>query len=602
MPERMEILEKTFGYRSFLPGQQRAVDCLLSGRDCLAVMPTGGGKSICYQLPALCLPGITIVVSPLISLMKDQVESLIQSGVPAAYLNRSLTEKQYNLALQRAEAGWYKIIYVAPERLHTPSFQRFARYADIRLVAVDEAHCVSQWGPDFRPSYLRIPDFLEGLPRRPVVGAFTATATAQVREDILKKLGLEQPESFVTGFDRENLRFDVVSPEDKKAELLRQVEQYPGQCGIIYCATRKAVEQVHEFLLDRGISATRYHAGLDQEERQKNQEDFLYDRVQVVVATNAFGMGIDKSNVRFVIHYNMPKDLEGYYQEAGRAGRDGAPANCTLLFARNDVNTAKFLIEHGEIPETLTLEEQTQLRERQYQRLGAMISYCTTQDCLRGYILRYFGENPPESCGNCGNCQGEFHLEDVTRAAGQVLDCVRQMPVAFGATTVTAVLRGGTSEVIRKWHLDELPVYGIQRGKPAAGIRRLVDFMVDRGYLTASEELQSVLSPGPRAGEMAMGAQILMRHRGTAPRIRREQPRNLDTALFERLRKLRRSIASRNGVPAYLVFSDKTLESMARIRPTTRAALMEVPGVGISKADRYGRAFLDEIKAHLEDN
>ena len=362
MPERMEILEKTFGYRSFLPGQQRAVDCLLSGRDCLAVMPTGGGKSICYQLPALCLPGITIVVSPLISLMKDQVESLIQSGVPAAYLNRSLTEKQYNLALQRAEAGWYKIIYVAPERLHTPSFQRFARYADIRLVAVDEAHCVSQWGPDFRPSYLRIPDFLEGLPHRPVVGAFTATATAQVREDILKKLGLEQPESFVTGFDRENLRFDVVSPEDKKAELLRQVEQYPGQCGIIYCATRKAVEQVHEFLLDRGISATRYHAGLDQEERQKNQEDFLYDRVQVVVATNAFGMGIDKSNVRFVIHYNMPKDLEGYYQEAGRAGRDGAPANCTLLFARNDVNTAKFLIEHGEIPETLTLEEQTQLR------------------------------------------------------------------------------------------------------------------------------------------------------------------------------------------------------------------------------------------------
>ena len=602
MPERMEILEKTFGYRSFLPGQQRAVDCLLSGRDCLAVMPTGGGKSICYQLPALCLPGITIVVSPLISLMKDQVESLIQSGVPAAYLNRSLTEKQYNLALQRAEAGWYKIIYVAPERLHTPSFQRFARYADIRLVAVDEAHCVSQWGPDFRPSHLRIPDFLEGLPHRPVVGAFTATATAQVREDILKKLGLEQPESFVTGFDRENLRFDVVSPEDKKAELLRQVEQYPGQCGIIYCATRKAVEQVHEFLLDRGISATRYHAGLDQEERQKNQEDFLYDRVQVVVATNAFGMGIDKSNVRFVIHYNMPKDLEGYYQEAGRAGRDGAPANCTLLFARNDVNTAKFLIEHGEIPETLTLEEQTQLRERQYQRLGAMISYCTTQDCLRGYILRYFGENPPESCGNCGNCQGEFHLEDVTRAAGQVLDCVRQMPVAFGATTVTAVLRGGTSEVIRKWHLDELPVYGIQRGKPAAGIRRLVDFMVDRGYLTASEELQSVLSPGPRAGEMAMGAQILMRHRGTAPRIRREQPRNLDTALFERLRKLRRSIASRNGVPAYLVFSDKTLESMARIRPTTRAALMEVPGVGISKADRYGRAFLDEIKAHLEDN
>ena len=601
MLDKLEVLEKTFGYRSFLPGQQRAVDCLLSGRDCLGVMPTGGGKSICYQLPALCLPGITVVVSPLISLMKDQVESLIQSGVPAAYLNRSLTERQYQLALQRAEAGWYKIIYVAPERLQTPAFQRFARYADIRLVAVDEAHCVSQWGTDFRPSYLRIPEFIDGLPHRPVVGAFTATATAQVREDILKKLGLQNPETFVTGFDRQNLHFDVMAPEDKKAELLRQLEQYAGQCGIIYCATRKAVEQVHEFLLDRGISATRYHAGLDQEERQRNQEDFLYDRVQVVVATNAFGMGIDKSNVRFVIHYNMPKDLEGYYQEAGRAGRDGAPANCLLLFGRGDVNTAKFLIDHGEMPETLTVEEQTQLRERQYQRLSAMVGYCTTQDCLRGYILRYFGENPPETCGNCGNCQGEFHLEDVTRAAGQVVDCVRQMPAAFGASTVTAVLRGGTSETIRNWKLDQLAVYGIQRGKPAAQIRQLVDFLVDRGYLTASEDAYPVLTVGPRAGEMTMGGQVVMRKRGSAPKMQKELPRDLDTALFERLRKLRRSLASRSGVPAYLVFSDKTLEAMARMRPTTRTQLMDVPGVGISKADRYGRAFLEEIKAHLEE-
>ena len=381
-----EALKTYFGYDAFRGGQEPVIDALLSGRDAMGIMPTGAGKSVCYQIPALLLPGITLVISPLVSLMRDQVTQLVQMGVPAAYLNSTLTFKQYLLALERARAGRYKIIYVAPERLETEGFQSFAQAADISLVAVDEAHCISQWGQDFRPSYLNIPAFVEGLLRRPPVGAFTATATPEVQEDIARLLSLRNPLRITTGFNRENLYFEVRQPSDKRAALLELVRSRPGKCGIVYCSTRKAVEEVCALLRERGVSATRYHAGLEPEERQRNQEDFLYDRALVMVSTNAFGMGIDKSDVRYVIHYNMPKDLESYYQEAGRAGRDGLPSSCILLFSGQDVRTGEFLITHGEPREELDAKTAELLRERDLQRLRRMTAYCRTQRCLRQYL------------------------------------------------------------------------------------------------------------------------------------------------------------------------------------------------------------------------
>ena len=404
--DKYSLLQQLFGHRSFRPGQEKLIDSLLGGQDVLGVMPTGAGKSMCYQIPALLLPGVTLVVSPLISLMKDQVMNLCQAGVPAAYLNSSLTYPQYCEALRRACLGAYRIIYVAPERLTTPGFLHFAETVPISLVAVDEAHCVSQWGQDFRPSYLHIPDFLDRLPERPVVAAFTATATAQVREDIRRLLQLRNPVSVTTGFDRENLYFSVLKPQDKKETLLRLVCSRAERSGIVYCATRKNVETICQLLQDNGISATRYHAGLEEDERRRNQEDFSFDRKTVMVATNAFGMGIDKSNVTYVIHYNMPKNIESYYQEAGRAGRDGSPAECILLFSRGDIHTARYLIENTADNPDLTAEQQLRLQEQDRKRLDAMVDYCSTGTCLRTFLLRYFGETRTERCGHCGNCDG----------------------------------------------------------------------------------------------------------------------------------------------------------------------------------------------------
>ena len=598
-----EALKTYYGYDVFRGGQEAVIDALLSGRDALAIMPTGAGKSVCYQIPALLLPGITLVVSPLVSLMRDQVTQLVQMGIPAAFLNSSLTFRQYLLALDRARAGRYKIIYVAPERLETEGFQAFVREADISLVAVDEAHCISQWGQDFRPSYLNIPDFVASLSKRPPIGAFTATATPEVRDDIRRLLQLERPAMVTTGFDRENLYFEVQEPRSKQTALLELVHSRPGKCGIVYCSTRRAVEDVCAFLQEEGISATRYHAGLDAEERRKNQEDFLFDRVQVMVATNAFGMGIDKSDVRYVIHYNMPKDLESYYQEAGRAGRDGAPSSCILLYSGQDVRTARFLIEHGEPREDLDERTLERLRERDLQRLRRMAGYCGTRRCLRQYILEYFGERAPEHCDACYNCLHNFQEVDVSAEARAILRCVAQTGQHFGIGVITETLCGADTDKVRKYHMDQEPGYGVLRDFTQKEVRERIQFLLDEGILALSGGPYPVLELGERAAEIGEdGGPLTMRMlREDRPvPARKAVQAELDgpaAELFQRLRALRARIARMQGVPAYVVFTDKTLREMALTRPMDLRAFQAVSGVGASKAERYGRQFLAEIAA-----
>ncbi len=598
-----EALKTYFGYDAFRGGQEEIIDALLSRRDALAIMPTGAGKSVCYQIPALLLPGITLVISPLVSLMGDQVTGLVQMGVPAAYLNSSLTYRQYLLALSRAREGRYKIIYVAPERLETEGFQAFAREADISLVAVDEAHCISQWGQDFRPAYLNIPAFVASLPRRPVVGAFTATATPDVKEDIQRLLALEDPLRVTTGFDRSNLYFEVQQPESKKAALLEIVKGRPDKCGIVYCATRKNVEEVCAFLQERGVAPTRYHAGLEAEERRKNQEDFLYDRAAVMVATNAFGMGIDKSDVRYVVHYNMPKDVESYYQEAGRAGRDGLPSSCILLFSGQDVRTGEFLITHGEQREDLDPATAERLRQRDLQRLRQMTGYCRTRHCLRQYILRYFGENAPDDCGTCYNCLHNFEEVDVGREARRILACVSELGQAFGVGIVTETLCGAETDKVRKYHLDREPSYGALRDLGARAVRERIRFLLDEGILVLSSGQYPVVRLGARAGEvLESGEPLVMRTvreeaRSAARRPAAAELDDAQAALFQRLRGLRARIARVQGVPAYVVFSDKTLRELAVARPRTLAEFWAVSGVGDAKAARYGKQFLAELQA-----
>ncbi len=598
-----EALKTYFGYDAFRGGQAEIVDALLAGRDALAIMPTGAGKSICYQVPALVLPGITLVISPLVSLMRDQVTQLVQMGVPAAFLNSTLTYRQYLLALSRAKEGRYKIIYVAPERLETEGFQAFAREAEISLVAVDEAHCISQWGQDFRPSYLGIPAFVDALPRRPVLGAFTATATPEVRDDIQHLLALESPQVVTTGSDRENLYFEVRHPTDKRAELLELVESRRGKCGIVYCATRKTVEEVCSFLRERGVDATRYHAGLEPEERQKNQEDFLYDRTAVMVATNAFGMGIDKSDVRYVIHYNMPKDVESYYQEAGRAGRDGAPSSCILLFSGQDVRTAEFLIDHSEPREELDQRTAEQLRERDLQRLRRMTGYCRTRRCLRQYILGYFGEQAPDYCGACYNCIHNFEEVEVGPEARAIIRCVAETGEHFGVNVIAEALCGAQTEKVRKYHMDQERSYGTLEAFTQKEVQERIRFLLDEGILVLSPGQYPVLRLGGRAeAVMEGGVSLRMRTvKETRPALaRRTTAAELDgpaAELFGRLRALRASLARRQGVPAYVVFTDKTLRELALARPATMAQFRAVSGVGTAKAERYGEAFLAEIAA-----
>ena len=598
------LLREYFGHDSFRPGQEGLIDALMDGQDVLGVMPTGAGKSMCYQIPALMLPGITLVVSPLISLMKDQVMTLCQAGIPAAYLNSSLSFPQYCEALRRACRGAYKIIYVAPERLATEGFLHFAAGADISLVAVDEAHCVSQWGQDFRPSYLQIADFVEGLPRRPVLAAFTATATREVRADIVRLLRLREPRTVVTGFDRENLFFDVERPEKKPRRLLELLRERRGRSGIVYCATRANVERVCQTLCDNGFSATRYHAGLDDQERQRNQEDFSYDRKSIMVATNAFGMGIDKSNVSFVIHYNMPKNLESYYQEAGRAGRDGSPADCILLFSPGDVRTAEFLIDNSSENESLSPAQQAAMRKKDRERLRDMTAYCQTRDCLRANILRYFGEGCPDTCGACGNCRGAFQETDVTDQAEAILKTIQtaenRYNTSFGMTMYLKLLRGVKDKALSAWSMEKLPVFGILARQPEGQLRDLLEQLKLQGILTEERDgAYTVLTLGPAAPEVLdYGQPVRIRQKLQpalplqAPPLPPENPE-----LLAALKRLRARLAGEANVPAYMIFTNASLEDMARKRPTSLDALLQVSGVGAVKAHRYGHAFLETIRA-----
>ena len=611
MPTAQEILKQYFGYDSFRPGQDELVQAILSGRDTLGIMPTGAGKSICYQVPALALPGLTLVVSPLISLMKDQVGALNEAGVPAACINSAMSFEEMRDALYFAGRGQYKLLYVAPERLTAPFFLDFARRVPISMVTVDEAHCISQWGQDFRPSYLKILDFLAALPQRPLVSAFTATATAEVRDDIIRALGLEEPFVITTGFDRPNLYFAVEKPSSKPSALLAHLMQRRDKSGIVYCSTRKTVEEVCDMLLSRGLPATRYHAGLDPEERLANQDDFLYDRKTVMVATNAFGMGIDKSNVSFVIHYNMPKNMESFYQEAGRAGRDGEAADCILLYNGQDVRTAEFLIEHSHENEDESMDEQTrrQLIERDMERLKQMTFYATTTDCLRRYILNYFGEKASLCCGHCGNCDTNFEEVDATMDARKILSCVYRLDerrLHFGKTVVAAVLTGSKSEQINRFHLDTLSTYNIMHEQTAVRVRQLIDVLLERGLLTTDPERYNALF-------LTQTGNALMRGRGelriklprekkpeTAARRTEELAADVDEKLFEKLRTLRTKVAQRAGVPPYVVFSNATLADMAARQPKSEYELLGVRGVGEAKARRYGAEFVDCIRAYLE--
>lgn len=611
---KYEILREYYGYTAFRPGQEELIDALLSGRDVLGVMPTGAGKSICYQVPAMLLPGITLVVSPLISLMKDQVNALTQSGIPAAFLNSSLTEEQYREAFGRARAGKYKIIYVTPERMETESFIGFAEKTRISLVAVDEAHCVSQWGQDFRPSYLRIVNFIEHLSYRPTVGAFTATATSEVSEDIIRILKLNEPLALTTGFDRANLYFEVVRPRSKVDYLRSFMRSHRDKSGIVYCSTRNAVERVCEELKKDKVNATRYHARLDDAERKQNQEDFIYDRCRVMVATNAFGMGIDKSNVSFVIHYNMPKNLESYYQEAGRAGRDGTAADCVLLFSESDVRTARYFIDNPEENESLTDEERKAVVERNLDRLEKMTGYCRTNGCLRSYILDYFGEKNSGHCTNCGNCSGEFELFDITVEAQKILSCVarieRMYAFGLGRTLYVHMLRGSKAQRISQLGLDRLPTYGIMRETAEKNIQEYMDFLISAGYLEITSDKYPVLRLGGKAGNVLFhDAHVTMPVKKKPPEMKKaglrrslaaDIRRNDDTeesgeGLLERLKELRTQLARKASVPAYIVFSNAVLADMAEKMPQNIEEFLEVSGIGEIKAERYGKEFLKVI-------
>lgn len=597
MSDKLSVLKDYFGHDSFRDGQEQIVDALLDGRDALCIMPTGAGKSMCYQIPALLFDGVTIVVSPLISLMKDQVGSLVQSGVPAAYINSSLSYPQFLRVLSNVEHGKYKIIYVAPERLLTDGFLDTCKKIKISMVAVDEAHCVSQWGQDFRPSYLKIISFVESLANRPIVGAFTATATNDVKEDIKKILRLENPFEITTGFDRPNLFFGVIKSSSKDEKLIDLIRERGDRSGIVYCATRKNVESVCELLCDNGFSAARYHAGLDEYERRKNQEDFVFDRKNIMVATNAFGMGIDKSNVTYVIHYNMPKNIESYYQEAGRAGRDGGEADCILLYSPKDVRLNRFMIENSEGNDELTIEENEQIRERDFERLKYMTFYSTTNDCLRGFILRYFGGEKKAYCGKCSNCLSVHKLVDVTIDAQKIMSCIARTGQRYGKTVICDVLRGSKSEKILKAELNNQSTYGIMKEVTARHIFGTIDFLAEKEYISADNETE-VLKLLPKSQDVLFGRErlVMKKVENSEKVVKTHRPEvPVNSELLDALKALRKGIASKKSVPAYVIFTDATLIDMCKKCPETPDEMLEVSGVGRTKLEKFGKQFLEEI-------
>ena len=637
-PRALEALNRYFGYDSFRPGQSGIVSAILAGRDVLGVMPTGAGKSICYQIPAAILPGVAIVISPLISLMRDQVDALNDVGLPAAFINTTQTPDEQDLVFAQALSGQIKLLYVTPERLETERFRNFAVRVPISLVAVDEAHCVSQWGQDFRSSYLGIGEFIAGLPTRPTVAAFTATATERVRRDIVSILGLHTPSITVTGFDRPNLYFDVISMprKDKASWVASYIASHPDESGIVYCATRKETEALAESLnsavaelraaggadvSDIGTIAVAYHGGMSADAREKAQRDFVTDRVPVVVATNAFGMGIDKSNVRFVIHHNMPESIEAYYQEAGRAGRDGEPSRCTLLWNESDIVTRRRLLDSDYENERLTPEEQEAVRASKRRLLDAMVGYCRTTDCLHAYMTRYFGETAGAAAktdgkcvGGCANCEHTFETIDVTDIARAISRCVHDVNQHVGSGKIVKVLRGSKAQDLSYLNPESLLSFGMLDEVPEARIRDVLSQMATDGFLTIAEGRLPIVGFGPRAAETVApefhydikkikraDARARRTPDVSTPAVGSYVPDDGDEALFQKLRALRLDIARELGKPPYIVFSDKTLRDMVRVKPITDDQFLAVNGVGESKLKQYGERFMAAIREDSGD-
>lgn len=637
-PRALEALNRYFGYDSFRPGQSGIVSAILAGHDVLGVMPTGAGKSICYQIPAAILPGVAIVISPLISLMRDQVDALNDVGLPAAFINTTQTPDEQDLVFAQALSGQIKLLYVAPERLETERFRNFAVRVPISLVAVDEAHCVSQWGQDFRSSYLGIGEFIAGLPTRPTVAAFTATATERVRRDIVSILGLHTPSITVTGFDRPNLYFDVISMprKDKASWVASYIASHPDESGIVYCATRKETEALAESLnsavaelraaggadvSDIGTIAVAYHGGMSADAREKAQRDFVTDRVPVVVATNAFGMGIDKSNVRFVIHHNMPESIEAYYQEAGRAGRDGEPSRCTLLWNESDIVTRRRLLDSDYENERLTPEEQEAVRASKRRLLDAMVGYCRTTDCLHAYMTRYFGETAGAAAktdgkcvGGCANCEHTFETIDVTDIARAISRCVHDVNQHVGSGKIVKVLRGSKAQDLSYLNPESLLSFGMLDEVPEARIRDVLSQMATDGFLTIAEGRLPIVGFGPRAAETVApefhydikkikraDARARRTPDVSTPAVGSYVPDDGDEALFQKLRALRLDIARELGKPPYIVFSDKTLRDMVRVKPITDDQFLAVNGVGESKLKQYGERFMAAIREDSGD-
>lgn len=599
-----EVLKALFGYDAFRPGQKAVIDNILSGRDAFVVMPTGGGKSICYQIPAMLLPGITLVISPLISLMQDQVKALNEVGIPATFINSSLSMNTFNETVRKARQGLYKIIYVAPERLVINGFLELARDVQISMITVDEAHCISQWGQDFRPSYMRIVEFVRRLEKRPIISAFTATATEIVREDIVCTLGLINPYVLVAGFDRENLFFQVSKPKKKEQYILDYIADHTGDSGIIYCGTRKNVDSIYGLLKSRGVSVAKYHAGMEATERKKMQDEFVFDYKSIIVATNAFGMGIDKSNVRFVIHYNMPQSMENYYQEAGRAGRDGLDSKGILLFSPHDIIINRYLLEHKEMSDMDSLDRET-IKKRDNERLQMMEKYCYTTECLRNYILKYFGENPEKSCEECGNCLHEFDTLDMTDAAKKIINCVYEAKGRYGKSIIIGALCGEKTTRLKEIGAVNYKSYGVLASVNKNLLRRLIEQMIMEGYLAVGEYQVIKLADIRRLKNpqttilVKITDEDKLPQRETKSKKKLKGKESLTSAgfkLFYRLRELRLEIAREESVPPYIVFNDKTLIDMAVKVPMTQHELLNVSGVGRNKCAKYGSRFIAVVQ------